>query len=113
MRNLKSRIGRLEGLRGPVDDSPIVATLRCLGGRTFTRKGLSDYGRNTPPGFAHPIRGLIAHVYMRAGERPHPGYDEHGDELPQLDDDGNVMDPDHPDFVSGKPYKPHPDPQVE
>jgi hypothetical protein len=61
MHRLARRIQALEQVIPPPE--PIVVTLQCLGGRRFTRSGLLDYLRETPPGFAHPLRALIVHAY--------------------------------------------------
>lgn len=58
-----------------LDDGPIVVRLRSVG-LAFTRRGLADWVRNTPPGFAHPIRRLLAITWMKSlvgGDMDSPG----------------------------------------
>src|SRR5271156_4357112 len=64
----KRRLDAIEAKMPVRDDGPIVVRLRSAPGLSFTRRGLSDWARNTPPmpGVTHPIRGLLASVYLHA-----------------------------------------------
>lgn len=62
----KRRLDAIEATMADGDDGPIVVRLRSAPGLAFTRRGLSDWVRNTPPffGAAHPIRALLASTYL-------------------------------------------------
>jgi hypothetical protein len=68
MKELSRRLDAIEAKMPARDTGPIVVRLRSAPGLSFTRRGLSDWVRNTPPfpGAAHPIRGLLASFYLDA-----------------------------------------------
>jgi hypothetical protein len=63
MSNLARRLDALEAAR-PARDGPIVVRLRSAPGLAFTRRGLADWVRETPPWNAHPIRQALASTWL-------------------------------------------------